>query len=133
ERPTAVKTAPATAVVAPAPAPALDPSVSPQVRQIVTALAQLNMTNGPLTPEKLAAWRSTIQMLTNQGPAALPAIREFLKTAQDMNFDSIGGAKEMGQSSLRLALVDAAWAVGGAEANSIAADAMRSSADPREI
>src|SRR5258706_9881526 len=84
-RPTA--TASATASVAPA--PALDPNVSPFARQIVTALAQMSLTNGPMTPEKQLAWRSTLQQLTNQGPAALPAIREFLKSGKDINFDSI--------------------------------------------
>src|SRR5258705_202221 len=45
-----------------------DPNVSPYARKIITALRDLHMTNGPMTPEKLAAWKSTLQMLTNQGP-----------------------------------------------------------------
>jgi hypothetical protein len=101
--------------------------------QIVSALVQLNMTNGPLTPEKLAAWRSTIQQLTNQGPAAVAALREFFQSKQDVNFDSIGGAGVMGQPSMRLALLEAVTAMSGAEATPLAAEALRTAIDPREI
>src|SRR6266536_1483781 len=54
-----VVTATSSAVTRVVPAVAAQPQVSPYARQIVTALAQLNMTNGPMTQEKLAAWRST--------------------------------------------------------------------------
>src|SRR5207302_4160841 len=38
-------------------APPQPQSASPYARQLVNALVQLNMTNGALTPEKLAAWQ----------------------------------------------------------------------------
>src|ERR1044071_5346999 len=54
--------------------PRADATISPYARQLVSALAQLNITNGPLTQEKLAAWQSTMQQLTNAGPGVVPAI-----------------------------------------------------------
>src|SRR5438132_12859393 len=72
-------------------APPQPQPASPYARQLVNALVQLNMTNGALTPEKLAAWQQALQQLTNAGPAAVPAIREFLQTKQDANFDVLGG------------------------------------------
>src|SRR3954464_10032240 len=35
------------------------PVVSPEARELVSRLAQLNITNGPLTQEKLSAWQAT--------------------------------------------------------------------------
>src|SRR5438067_8294056 len=96
-----IASAPVSAVpqASPQPQPA-----SPYARQLVNALVQLNMTNGALTPEKLAAWQQALQQLTNAGPAAVPAIREFLQTKQDANFDTLGGTPVVGESSLRLAM-----------------------------
>ena len=114
--------------------PPVQPTTAPTYgNKIINALVQLNMTNGPVTPEKLAAWKSTLQMLTNQGPAAISAIREFLQGKQDVNFDSIGGSSVMGQPSMRLAVLDSLLQIGGAEANALAAETMRSTSDPREI
>jgi len=109
------------------------PPASPFARQLVNGLVQVNMTNGPLTPEKLAAWQQALQQLTNAGPAAVPAIREFLQTKQDANFDSLGGAAVVGEPSLRLAMVDALAKIGGPEATALLADTLRATTNPREI
>src|SRR5438477_2768531 len=108
-------------------------AASPYARQLVNALVQLNMTNGALTPEKLAAWQQALQQLTNAGPAAVPAIREFLQTKQAANFDTLGGTPVVGESSLRLAMLDALAKIGGPEAVALSADTLRSTIDPREI
>ncbi len=134
--PTFVASAPVPAVapVPPVPnSPQGVPVVSPEMRQIVTTLLQLNLTNGPLTPEKLAAWQQNLQQLTNAGTAVIPAIREFLQTKQDASFESIGGSAVMGQSSLRLAMLDALSTIGGPEATALSAQTLQSTLDPREI
>jgi hypothetical protein len=109
------------------------PEPSPYTRELVAGLVQLNLTNGPLTPEKLAAWQQKLQQLTNAGPAAIPAIREFLQSKLDSSFDSIGGAAVAGQASLRLSMLDALSSIGGPEAMALTADTLRSTVDPREI
>jgi len=121
------------APVAPPVAPPAQPEPSAFSRQLVANLVQLNLTNGPMTAEKLAAWQQALQQLTNAGPAAIPAIREFLQTKVDANFDGIGGAAIAGQASLRLSMLDALTKIGGAEALGLAGDTLRSSLDPREI
>ena len=113
--------------------PVTEATASPYARQLVAALAQSNITNGPLTPEKLAAWQSTIQQLTNAGPGVIPAIREFLQTKQDAMFDSLGGSATLGQPSLRLAMLDALSKIGGPEAVALTGETLRSTTDPREI
>jgi len=125
--------APIASQITPPPSP---PAAAPQptyADKIVSALVQLNMTNGPLTQEKLAAWQSTLQQLTNAGPAAIPAIRQFLASKQDMRFDSVGGSAALGQASLRLSMIDALSKIGGPEALATTGEALRSATDPREI
>ena len=115
------------------PVPPQPQPASPFARQLVNSLVQLNLTNGPLTPEKLAAWQQAFQQLTNAGPAAISAIREFLQTKQDANFDPLGGAATVGEHSLRLAMLDALATIGGPEAIALSADTLRSTNNPREI
>ncbi len=81
----------------------------------------------------MPAWPQALQQLTNAGHAAVPAIREFLQTKQDANFDPLGGAAVVGESSLRLAMLDALAKIGGPEAVALSAETLRSTTNPREI
>jgi len=112
--------------------PAAVPEAPPRTRQLISALVQLNMPNGPLTPEKLSSWEQNLQQLTNSGTAGIAAIREFLQTKANANFDS-SGASLLGEPSLRLALLDALAKIGGPEATALAADTLHSTTDPQEI
>lgn len=109
------------------------PAVSPEVRGVINSLVQLNLTNGPLTPEKLATWQKNLQQLTNSGPAAVPAIREFLQSKQDMSFETIGGSAAVGHASMRMAMFDTLVKIGGPEAMLALGESLRSTREPREI
>ena len=61
--------------------PQTAPQASPYARQLVNALVQLNMTNGALTPEKLAAWHraaADAQPEPVQRVALSPEVREVI-------------------------------------------------------
>jgi hypothetical protein len=123
-----------TAPPALAPAPTVSrPEPSVYTRQLVAALTNLDFKAGPLTPEKAAEWRQALQQLTQQGAAAVPAIREFLERNRDIDFTAANAGGALGEPSLRFALFDALKQIGGPEAQALAAQTLQSTADPREI
>ena len=122
--------APATATAAPT---VSRPEPSVYTRQLVAALTNLDFKAGPLTPEKTAEWRQALQQLTQQGAAAVPAIREFLERNRDIDFTAANAGSALGEPSLRFALFDALKQIGGPEAQALAAQTLQTTADPREI
>lgn len=109
------------------------PEPAPFTRQLVTTLSQLDVSSGTITPEKAAEWKQTLEQLVEQGAVAVPAIREFLESNQDLNFKSINGGSELGQSSLRMALLNALQAISGPEATELSFQTLQSATDPDEI
>ncbi len=110
--------------------PRIEPS--PATRQMVTALTQLDLTQGPLTQEKAAEWKQNLQQLTAQGAAAVPAIREFLDKNLDLNFDAASGGL-LGQPSLRMTFLETLQNIGGPEALALSSQILQTTLDPREI
>jgi hypothetical protein len=106
---------------------------SPYTRHLIGALTNINLNGGPITAEQAQQWKQTLQTLTAQGSAAVPAIREFLELSQELNFDAVPGGTLLGQSSLRGALIDALRQIGGPEATSLMLDTLRSTTLPSEI
>jgi len=105
---------------------------SPATRQMVEALTQMDLKQGPLTPEKAAEWKQNLQQLTAQGAGAVPAIRDFLEKNLDLNFDDASAAL-LGQQSLRLSFLQALQNIGGPEAMAVSSQMLQTSMDPREI
>ena len=148
EEPKAVETTGAAVETRPAPTPVAVPSAkrsapavettaprvepSPATRQMVDALTQLDLRQGPLTPEKATEWKQGLQQLTSQGAAAVPAIREFLEKNLDLNFDA-GSSGLLGQPSLRLSFLEALQNIGGPEAMAVSSQMLQNTLDPREI
>src|SRR5207253_7509576 len=60
-----------------------------QAQEIITRLAQLDPTHGPLTKEQVKELNQSVKNLIAQGPAAVPAIRGFLERNQDINFTEL--------------------------------------------
>ena len=119
----------------PAPPPATGPRSLPSADsvQLVAKLTQPDLNSGPMTPEKAAAWKENLQQLVQQGAAGTPAIRDFLEKNLDMNFDPSSAGKLLGQSSLRMAFLDALRQIGGPEAMAISGQTLQTTTDPREI
>src|SRR5215469_12459391 len=51
---------------------------TPYTRELVAGLTNLDFARGPITQEQAQQWKQTLQTLTAQGAAAVPAISEFL-------------------------------------------------------
>ena len=68
-----------------------------------------------------------------EGAASVPAISEFLEKNLDFSLASIPGGELLGASSVRMALLEALQAIGGAEALSATAQTLQTTSDPREI
>jgi hypothetical protein len=106
---------------------------SPYTRQLVASLTNLDLSHGPITRERAQQWKEGLQVLTQQGVTALPAIREFLEQNQDLNFAAVSGGGLLGASSVRAALIDAIQQIGGPEATALMLQTLQTTALPSEI
>ena len=116
--------------VAPAPA-RVDPT--PYSRQMMGTLTNIDFSKGPITPAQAEQWKLGLQALIGQGPAAVPAIREFLDLNHDLNFAAISGGDLLGQPSLRTALINALQQIGGPEATAQMVQILQTTTVPSEI
>jgi hypothetical protein len=106
---------------------------TPYARQLVASLTNLDLTHGPITREQAQQWKQGLQLLTQQGAAAVPAIREFLEQNQELSFSAVSGGELLGESSLRVALIDALQQIGGPEATAVMLQTLQTTALPSEI
>jgi len=129
---TATRSAPPPSTVAAAPQPPrVEPS--PYTRQLVAGLTSLDLTRGPITKEQADQWKQNLQTLTSQGSAALPAIRQFLEQNQELNFGSVPGGDQLGQTSLRSAMINAMAQIGGADAQALMLQTLQTTTLPSEV
>jgi len=104
---------------------------SPYTRQLVAGLTNLDFAHGPITQQQAEQWKQSLQTLTAQGAAAVPAIREFLEQNQEVNFGAMGGA--LGQTSMRSAFINALGQIGGPEGTAALVQTLQSTTLPSEI
>jgi len=121
---------PAGAAAAQAPA---WPEPTPYARQLVSSLTKLDLSHGPITKEQAEQWKQGLQTLVGQGAAALPAIHEFLAQNQEVNFGAVAGAEQLGQSSLRSAMINALGQIGGPDAQSLMVQTLQATTLPSEV
>jgi len=100
---------------------------------LVASLSEIDFSAGPLTPEQVAQWKKTLQMLVQQGAGAVPAISEFLARNVDVDFDSSKGGEALGYATVRLALLDVLRQITGPESIAASLQVLQTTADPREI
>jgi hypothetical protein len=100
---------------------------------LVGRMASIDVTNGPVSAERVAEWQRSLADLAGQGVAAIPAIREFLAKNTDVNFESNGNDQALGASSLRLALLQCVEKIGGSNAVALAGQTFQTTADPTEL
>jgi hypothetical protein len=113
---------------------------------VVASAAAAAVPDAQALLKQLAGWRAAsgqgramrpvlalLEQLTRLGPAALPAIRQFLASGQDMAFSPPGGkgprdvkslTDAMVPPSLRFALLDVVRQIGGEEAETILAETL---------
>jgi len=113
-----------------APAPPREPS--PETRQLVNSLVQVQLTNGVLSQDQAAEWQFNLARLAACGPSAIPAIREFLARNTDLDFGD-AGKQSVGYATARLGLLDVLAKAGGPDAIGALSDVLQVTGDPREI
>jgi hypothetical protein len=123
----------------PAPAPAVAPSPAPtperapaDPKDLISSLAAFDGKQ-PITPEQAQKWKESLQQLIRQGPAAIPAIQQFLAQNQDANYAGVSGATALGYNSLRSAMLDALVQIGGPDATQAMLQVLQSSVYPTDI
>jgi len=123
-----------TAAAAPATAPAPPRAQpSPYTQQLVANLAQLDLNRGPISAEQAAQWKQGLKTLTEQGEAAVPAIREFLEKNLEFDYTAVKGGQLLEHSSLRGALLEALQQIGGPEATDVMLQTLHTTTLPSEI
>jgi hypothetical protein len=108
------------------------PEPSPYTRSLVKALAEIDLKNGPMTPEKAEAWKAALAQLKQQGAAGVPAILEYMEKNTDISFDALGVSKDLGSSSVRMALLESLGSL-GSEGIAPSLQVLQTTTDPREI
>src|SRR5205809_974123 len=121
---------------APAPLPAQTPpeAVRPSAAQEVIAhVGQQDFFAGGVSPEKAEELKRSFKQLVEEGAGAVPAIRAYLDRFQDIDFDLLGAAKQVGYSSLRMGMLDALRQIGTPEAMELSLQTLQTTGDPQEI
>lgn len=104
-----------------------------QAKQMIGQIAGADFGKSPLTRQQVANLRGQLKDLVKLGPDAVPAIREYLRAGENVNFSSTDGANLPLPGSLRMGLIDAMGQIEGPEALTGLAKTLQGSTDPREI
>jgi len=106
---------------------------APDARELLKRLAELKVTPGAGQNRAIRQVLALLGQLAETGPAAMPALREFLATGQDAAFDVPGGkgARDVKAltaalipATLRFGLFDVVRQIGGDEAKNILAETL---------
>lgn len=138
----------ANAARAAAEAPRLEPvrlratAASPSPQELLKKLAALKVAPGPGQGRALRQALVLFEQLRQAGPFALPALREFLASGQDVAYGTAGGkgardvkslAEALAPLSLRFGLFDVVREIGGADAEAILAESLAGSGRGLEV
>jgi hypothetical protein len=127
-----------------APSPALpEPAAQVPARRSAQALldelATIHVTVGPGQARAQYRILSLLDQLAQEGPSALPAIRQFLAAGRDVTYNPAGsGNRSRGGStalppSLRFGLFDVVRQIGGAEAEQVLAESLNATGHGAEF
>jgi hypothetical protein len=105
----------------------------PESRAIVALLTKLILNPQGITAGEAEEWRQRLQDLVAMGPAAVPAIREFLQKNEDVSFSALQGGGMLGQASLRAGLINALAQIPGPEAQDLMVETLKTTALPLDV
>jgi len=119
---------------APLPTQAPPEAVPPSAAQeVIARVGQPDFFAGGVSPQKAEELKRSFKQLVEEGAGAVPAIRAYLDRFQDIYFDPVGAAKQVGYSSLRMGMLDALRQIGTPEAMELSLQTLQTTADPQEI
>jgi hypothetical protein len=99
----------------------------------MTKLVQIKPRNGKFSPEDIFEINRLIKELIRQGQAGVMAIRAFLESGQDVSYEGYKRSILGGNSSLRLAMIDALAQIGGLETAAFMASILQATTNPEEV
>lgn len=114
----------------------------PSPEELLKRLAALKPAPGAGQGQVLRQALALFEQLRQAGPAALPAVRQFLASGQDVAYDAAGGkgrrdvkalTEAMAPPSLRFGLFDVVRQIGGADAEAILAESLAGSGRGLEV
>ena len=106
---------------------------SSAAQEVIARVGQLEFFAGGVSPQKAAELKRSFQQLVEEGAGAVPAIGAYLERFQDIDFDPVGAAKQVGYPSLRMGMLDALRQIGTPEAMELCLQTLQTTADPQEI
>ena len=86
-----------------------------------------------LTSYDVALLYQYLEQLSQQDKTAIYAIRDYLNSGQDIEFKVEAGQSELEYSTMRLALFDVLYQIGGREAESVWYESLQDTINPLEI
>jgi hypothetical protein len=86
-----------------------------------------------ITAERAAYIQRRLEDLRDEGTAAVPAIRDFLRSGEDVDFAKMSRGELVGHRTLRQALMDALGAIGGSEAMAVSLEHLERTTEPIEL
>ena len=101
--------------------------------QALDSLVLLAQNSHLLTAKQVKEIPRLVRKIRYQGEAAVPAIRAFLQTKADFNFNNMPGSEMASQRTLRLALIDTLRQIGGKEANAALVEQLTNNKDAAEL
>ena len=101
--------------------------------KLETVLTQVKQRSEEITPSEANSINEMLRKLRQQGVAALPTIRAFLRKKGDVDFSQLGGKEFVEYRTLRLALLDLVNHIGGSDALALSLEQFRDTQDPAEI
>lgn len=113
--------------------PHIFPDASNYARALVDYVAAIDLSQGVVTAEQANLWKEGLARLVNEGARALPAIRELLLRDADVSFANITNGQLLGVASLRSAMLDSLWQIGGPESLNLALEILQTTSRPDEV
>jgi hypothetical protein len=112
-------------------APVQPASTTPTAALSAARLAEYETKTGTIDRNQAAALAQDIRALIGQGAPALPTIGEYLDHLKDVGLDGLESTFKY--PTLRTALIDAAYQIGGPESTQLLLKTLQTSADPFEV
>jgi hypothetical protein len=108
-----------------------DPHSIERARQLVESISQFNL--DPLTPEKADQWKRELEHLIQEGPATVPALRDFFQSGANRSFETTSGTNLLGETTLRQAFLKVLFDIPAPDNVRLQAEILDNCSDPDEI
>jgi hypothetical protein len=110
------------------------PTAPQRPETLLGQLLDIKQTYASAPKENDLAIRRILRQLSALGPGAVPAMREFLASGEDLAFELVSAdGRLLDSKSLRLAMLEVLSAVGGVDGTEVLIDELQSTGNPQEI